>query len=82
MWVTAADRRYRAALRDVWTIRSTDRAVGLALAGAALGLGLLKLPGKSLWGDEVFSVQLVSTSWPVFWQFVSEHEAKNCRQLV
>jgi len=75
MWVTAADRRYRAALRDVWTIRSTDRAVALALAGAALGLGLLKLPGKSLWGDEVFSVQLVSTSWPVFWQFVSEHEA-------
>ena len=75
MWATAADRRYRAALRDVWADRSIDRAVALPLAVAALGLGLLKLPGTSLWGDELFSVQLVSTPWPVFWQFVSAHEA-------
>jgi mannosyltransferase len=75
MWATAADQRYRAALREVWTARSIDRAVALSLAGAALGLGLLKLPGTSLWGDEVFSVQLVSTPWPVFWQFISAHEA-------
>jgi mannosyltransferase len=75
MWAAATERRSRAGFRGLWTVAPIDRAIALVLAGAALGLGLLKLPGTSLWGDEVFSVELVGTPWPVFWQFVSTHEA-------
>jgi 4-amino-4-deoxy-L-arabinose transferase-like glycosyltransferase len=75
MWAAATERRSRAGFRGLWTVAPIDHAIALLLAAAALGLGLLKLPGTSLWGDEVFSVQLVGTSWPVFWQFVSTHEA-------
>ena len=75
MRAAATERPYRAGARTLSTIAPIDHAVALTLAGAALGLGLLRLPGTSLWGDEVFSVQLVGTSWPVFWQMVSTHEA-------
>ena len=75
MWATVAGRRYRAARLDRWAAAPIDGAVAFGLAGASLALGVLKLPGTSLWGDEVFSVDLAATPWPVFWQFVSAHEA-------
>jgi len=51
-----------------------DGAVALGLAAVALGLDLFRLPGLSLWGDELFSVQLASRPWPVFWEFLSRYE--------
>src|SRR5438067_6715722 len=75
MRAAATERSYPAGARTFSAIAPIDHAVALTLAGAALILGLLRLPGTSLWGDEVFSVQLVGTSWPVFWQMVSTHEA-------
>lgn len=75
MWATAAGRRYPAVLHDRWAAAPIDGAVALGLAGVAVAVGTLGLGGTSLWGDEVFSVDLASTPWPVFWQFVTAHEA-------
>lgn len=55
--------------------RLADWALGLILAGVALGLDLFRLATTSVWGDEAFSVQLVTNPWPVFWHFVTTKEA-------
>jgi hypothetical protein len=51
-----------------------DWAIGLGLAGVALALDLFRLGSTSLFADEVFSVQLVNNPWPVFWNYLWEHE--------
>ena len=69
-----------AAVRPARTDRATlggpaiDRVLMLGLAATALALDLFRLPGTSLWADELVSVELASQSWPVFWQFMSQHE--------
>jgi mannosyltransferase len=54
---------------------ASDRALALGLAAAALAASVFKLPGTSLWSDELFSVQLVGQPWQVFWSFLTTHEA-------
>lgn len=51
-----------------------DRALVVGIAALALAADLFRLPGTSLWGDELFSVQLVSQPWPVFWSFMTLYE--------
>jgi mannosyltransferase len=51
-----------------------DRALMLGLAATALALDLFRLPGTSLWADELVSAELASQSWPVFWQFITQQE--------
>jgi len=54
---------------------ASDRALAISLAAAALAASLFRLPGTSLWSDELFSVELVSQPWQVFWGFLTTHEA-------
>jgi mannosyltransferase len=74
MWAAATQRPHLATLRGLRTGAPLDQLVALGLALAALGLNLLKLPGTSLWGDEVFSLELVATPSPLFWHYISTHE--------
>jgi 4-amino-4-deoxy-L-arabinose transferase-like glycosyltransferase len=54
---------------------ASDRAFAVGLAAAALLADLYRLPGTSLWSDELFSVELVNQPWQVFWSFLTTHEA-------
>jgi hypothetical protein len=55
-------------------VSPVDWAIALGLAGVALALDLYRLGTTSLFADEVFSVQLVSNPWPVFWTYLWGHE--------
>jgi mannosyltransferase len=57
------------------TDAAVDRALALGVAAATLAMALFKLPGMSLWSDEAFSVGLVTTPWPLFWDWVRTLEA-------
>ena len=49
---------------------SLDWAVALTLVAVGIGVDLYKLGETSLWGDEVFSVGLVSNSWSDMWRYI------------
>ena len=54
---------------------SLDWVLALALAAMGIGVDLYKLGSVSLWGDEAFSVGLVSNSWSEMWRYVWTTEA-------
>jgi hypothetical protein len=54
---------------------SLDLGLAAAVLGLALGTALFRLPGTSLWADEAFSVEFVSSPWPVFWGYLWDREA-------
>jgi len=72
--IAAAERPRAAGSRALWTATALDRTIVLGLAATALAVDVFRLPGISLWADELFSVQLVTRPWPLFWEFLSRYE--------
>ncbi len=72
--LAAAERPRLASRRALWAAGHVDRTIALGLAAVALALDLFRLPGTSLWADELFSVHLVTRPWPLFWEFLSRYE--------
>src|SRR6266545_3526738 len=50
-----------------WT--AGDRVAAVALFAVAVAIDLFRLAEMSVWGDEGFSIGLVSGTWSEFWRF-------------
>jgi len=55
------------ALVRTWT--TWDRVAAVALVALAMAIDLFKVADMSVWGDEAFSIGLVSLSWPELWHY-------------
>jgi mannosyltransferase len=77
MSLVAGRVRHGAISRDVAPVAvgALDLILVVALAAVSLAIDLVRLGETSIWGDEAFSIGLISNSWPEFWRYVWTTEA-------